>query len=32
VRLLACRETVLFGRQARGIAYTLERTGPCRAR
>jgi hypothetical protein len=26
--LLACREAVLFGRDAAGLPYTLERIGP----
>jgi hypothetical protein len=32
VRLLGCRDSVLFGRQAPGLAYTLERMAPCRPR
>jgi hypothetical protein len=32
VRLLACRESTLFGRQAGGVTYVLERMAPCRPR
>jgi len=32
IRVLACREALLFGRDAAGVACTLERVGPLGAR